>query len=786
MKRLYSLIYFILVAVLALFPLVATSDSSVVSLKADSLQEIYVDSSDEIMEISQNVNSGTNNYSNSKIILKGDLTLSGSWVPIGNVNFPFKGVFDGNGFTVLFENAFINSGDGIADYSYQGLFGYTNGAEIVNLQVKGSYSSNLISSGEVYAGMMVGYAVNTKISGCEVDVYNENFEFVNFNLTGKVTFGSFAGRFDGGEITNCASYYSNHITYSLSNSYNIKIGGIVGSLVNSSLIKVAYFGNIKVQSLDSVSSTQSSKFSIGGIAGEVEGNITKIKDSVIGGQINFINNYFDECSLGSVIGIIITAPQPGNISSVAYVSDSEPFGEQGSYSYVNVGKKDNVMQVSNNILYAQEFYSSSSYSFILNGTTYVFVWNEDTSFWDFDNIWVMSRRNSTDELRLQLFQNFKIYPAGLLDPAGLLTLISDYQDDVEYPYGKEVSINFKFVDDENFKYYIISDILLNGQTLNLSNFSHQENGDMVSQDGEIILTKNADETFSLKVKATNSTQGSFSFRLSAVEFTNYIVAGENGQVRYSGTTSLSSSLTRNLSKESSEIKVEAVGNKQYVFTSWSLYFSSEDGNYEYAGQKWAPAEKSYLENPLSITFGTGDFLDSFLLVANFKNDPCTLSFNFDSNFIDKIDINGSVILKTGESVMLDKNENVVLKVYVKKDSQISEDEIVSNIKKIFIRDTASINTSIYPDGLNQDLTVYEFSFSTASINFETSSSFTLNISGTAKIVEEGGNTTLWIIIGVVGGVVLLGGSALIVWLIIRRKKLGKLKNRNDDYKNYYY
>ena len=131
-------------------------------------------------------------------------------------------------------------------------------------------------------------------------------------------------------------------------------------------------------------------------------------------------------------------------------------------------------------------------------------------------------------------------------------------------------------------------------------------------------------------------------------------------------------------------------------------------------------------------------------------------------------------------------KNVVLKVYVKKDSQISEDEIVSNIKKIFIRDTASINTSIYPDGLNQDLTVYEFSFSTASINFETSSSFTLNISGTAKIVEEGGNTTLWIIIGVVGGVVLLGGSALIVWLIIRRKKLGKLKNRNDDYKNYYY
>lgn len=88
--------------------------------------------------------------------LEADLTLSGSYTPIGDNSGAFTGNFDGNFHTI--------SGIQVSRGTYGGLFGLTNGATIQNVGVKdGSVTA-------AYAGGIVGKAVNTKLE----DVYNQS------------------------------------------------------------------------------------------------------------------------------------------------------------------------------------------------------------------------------------------------------------------------------------------------------------------------------------------------------------------------------------------------------------------------------------------------------------------------------------------------------------------------------------------------------------------------------------------------------------------------------------
>ena len=101
---------------------------------------------DDLININKNL-SGT-------YTLMNNLNLSGrAWVPIGTSKTPFKGKFNGNGYTI--SNLTIT---GSADN--QGLFGVTDGAEITNIRVTGSVS------GHTYVGGIVGIGYNTTLSYC--------------------------------------------------------------------------------------------------------------------------------------------------------------------------------------------------------------------------------------------------------------------------------------------------------------------------------------------------------------------------------------------------------------------------------------------------------------------------------------------------------------------------------------------------------------------------------------------------------------------------------------------
>ena len=96
-----------------------------------------------------------NNNLSGSYSLETDLTLSGSYTPIGGNSYgAFTGKFDGNFHTI--------SGIQVSGGTYGGLFGLTNGATIQNVGVKdGSVTA-------VHAGGIVGKAVSTTLT----DVYN--------------------------------------------------------------------------------------------------------------------------------------------------------------------------------------------------------------------------------------------------------------------------------------------------------------------------------------------------------------------------------------------------------------------------------------------------------------------------------------------------------------------------------------------------------------------------------------------------------------------------------------
>jgi len=77
---------------------------------------------------------------------------------IGTKGKPFKGIFDGNGYTIY---NFINTSED--ELNYSGLFGYCEGATIQNLTVEGQIFNNEINAS---VGMIVGYMNGGTIKNC--------------------------------------------------------------------------------------------------------------------------------------------------------------------------------------------------------------------------------------------------------------------------------------------------------------------------------------------------------------------------------------------------------------------------------------------------------------------------------------------------------------------------------------------------------------------------------------------------------------------------------------------
>ncbi len=209
------------------------------------------------------VNSGEENYSELYYALGADLQLGYSkWFPIGTLEYPFSGSFDGNGYSI--------SGYKVTGENYFGLFGVVTSATIKNLYLY-DFEINISpeSTSTIYVGGVAGLANTDESADTIISNIFVNASRFEVNATGAAYVGGIAGKLEGVEKTYqyaqiADSYVTNDITYT--GNASGWIGGITGYLrstnsVVSNMKNVYYKGTIKA--------TSEAGTIVGGLAGFV-------------------------------------------------------------------------------------------------------------------------------------------------------------------------------------------------------------------------------------------------------------------------------------------------------------------------------------------------------------------------------------------------------------------------------------------------------------------------------------------------------------------------------------
>ncbi|MDL2277105.1 fimbrillin family protein [Parabacteroides sp. OttesenSCG-928-G07] len=168
-------------------------------------------------------------YAGKTIRLTSDVDAKVLGLPIGTQEKPFRGTFDGQGYTIY--NVDIEG-----DAAFLGVFGYTDGATIRDLNVKGKGVTNTNGSATSATGGLVGYANNTYIDNCHVLEYTTGVSAAYDNAGGLVG-------------------YVNGISYIKKSSAHTKVtathnygGGLIGRSENGMNLSYSFAtGNTKIK-----------------------------------------------------------------------------------------------------------------------------------------------------------------------------------------------------------------------------------------------------------------------------------------------------------------------------------------------------------------------------------------------------------------------------------------------------------------------------------------------------------------------------------------------------------
>ncbi len=250
--------------------------------------------------------------------LTADITCTGKdWVPIGNGDNPYTGIFDGAGKTI--ENLSNADIEGVEDNDYQGLFGIVgNVGRVANVGLEdGSITGNDFVGG--VAGLSYG-----DITNC----YNGG------KVSGDIRVGGVAGENYKGEITNC---------YNIGEaSGDSRVGGVTGENNIGKITNCYNTGTISGNNVDN---------NVGGVAGEnYKGEITNCYNI---GKVC-------EGSVVGVIGGVVGLNDEGNVK----------------YCYNDKTINGDVGPVGNNLRGTELNYVTSIYSSQLTGTNSIDVFTD--------------------------------------------------------------------------------------------------------------------------------------------------------------------------------------------------------------------------------------------------------------------------------------------------------------------------------------------------------------------------------------------------------------------------
>ena len=241
-----------------------------------------------------------------------------SWVGIGKTHYPFRGTFDGQGYTV--SHMFRNFAKGYCDDAgYGGLFGVTEGAVIKNVNVDSSpYTTSAgveIDCGFIngaYGGAIVGSAADTKIENCNTDL----------DMNSARQAGGIAGEIEG------RTFISNCVNNGTILGTDEKIGGIAAFVRQSDNLN----GIPEIKGCVNKGEIKSSKWKVGGILGSGESYAVKISKCIneapittemkgtfsnanaVGGIFGYSSgnlNCSESINKGDITGKIVTYSQGG-------------------------------------------------------------------------------------------------------------------------------------------------------------------------------------------------------------------------------------------------------------------------------------------------------------------------------------------------------------------------------------------------------------------------------------------------------------------------------------------
>ena len=163
---------------------------------------------DDLVAFRTNVNGG-NTYEGLFIKLMNDINCGSTWTPIGTMSNNFKGTFDGNNKTITYVIPSTST-------SYQGLFGYTNGATVKNLNVDATITQTGNYSGSV--GCIIARQEGGTVTGCSSTgtiISESNY------------IGGIVGR-NYGSVKNTISSCTSSVNITSSRNNTNYIGGIMG------------------------------------------------------------------------------------------------------------------------------------------------------------------------------------------------------------------------------------------------------------------------------------------------------------------------------------------------------------------------------------------------------------------------------------------------------------------------------------------------------------------------------------------------------------------------------
>lgn len=675
----------------------------------------------------------------------------------------FQGTFDGNGYTL--SNFTISGSDG-----YFGLFGQTYGATIKNLRISGNiqFSNLQEATNQVYIGAIVGYGEDSTIQNCEI-AYGTTFTMTGSEETslhvGTVThFGSIAGSLIGGSnITNVIS--NGNINISLENALAGSttpasfVGGIVGSLSNSTILRAVSYNALNVVAQSNVQAIT------GGIVGQISGNASSFHNNVFLGTLTASQS-------GALIGQIASGLRNGAVSN-------------GYWNNSALENANAVYQSNNFTVVNLSYQRTIDTNFFQNKSN----WSLSNGPWDFDTVWMVR----SARLYLQPFQSFSfsfnaVLPTQIQIVDGNADIyffnndtnarITPNENGVySIKFGSNISIRFSL--QEQYRgYYYVSDV-----RLGLDSLVDQNNANLwkATDKGEYI-------EISLP-NVSNMISGSYAITLSATEFECLVVSDDISQ---GGVRTINGQLTDELvlgmtySVGSTPTEILAQGQGIYTFVGWELYlFDESQGDYSTVP---TPFEESG-NSTLSINFGAEPFSQRFKLRATFSDsDAMSVLFSINNNdAINSLSFAGQTFEEDAIRVS-SQARNVLLEINVKEGYALNEQALINFLGNYY--GSNDPQSAISDPIANEDgTTTYRVSLNMAYISEALGTTKEIAIPLTFRLISSGDMPNLlwlWILLPIV-----VVGGGLTAFFLIRRKKMMKaIQNKNAkeksvDYRDYY-